>query len=184
MGLEPVYAPSHRIEKLIESPSHAVGLERLEASFQMAGVSWSPSHTVGSEQSRFLTILSLLMVSIPHGGLGTSESFYHTYPLIWSPSHTVGSEPPPAWGPLVFLQLSPSHTVGSELGAEFPHSHQDIGLHPTRWARNKLVPHSCVDFSVVSIPHGGLGTKGVYLVFGILRRSPSHTVGLERNRLS
>jgi len=53
------------------SPSHTVGLEPRLSSSTGRELRRSPSHTVGSEPACPLSITVLLMVTIPHGGLGT-----------------------------------------------------------------------------------------------------------------
>ncbi len=81
--------------------------------------------------------MKLELVSIPHGGLGTtcSEPPTTSYTSISIPHGGLRTN-------YVFFyrekdELSPSHTVGSELSLT---RHIDLvipkRLHPTRWARN------------------------------------------------
>ncbi len=145
--------------------SHTVGLERKRVFLALSmSFSWSPSHTVGSEQGSRVEPrpslpkspshavgleqksmdrygwMSEVFVVIPHSGLGT-RSVREFLRLNWkSPSHTVG------------LERKTWYTSATVLHCR----------HPTRWAWN-------IKTQRIHIPTHP----------SPIWESPSHTVGLE-----
>jgi hypothetical protein len=117
------------------------------------------------EDKNKLRSASTSFVSIPPSGLGTEFEVKYGLDQDMSPSHAVGLEPGLTSGKYYgyIYKLSPSHTVGLE--------HED---------KNKLRSAST---SFVSIPPSGLGTVELgILMDALLVASPSHPVGLERDR--
>ena len=77
-----------------------------------------------------------------------------------SPSHTVGLEQDEFLREVIAVQWSPSHPVGSELETKLTKLQDRHRLHPTRWARNMLIPQRTSSYTEgVSIPPSGLRTR-------------------------
>ena len=155
------------------------------------------------------TLIHPFIVTIPHGGLGTSAgglNHLRILLLVTIPHGGLGTFICCLFSSSFFL-LSPSHTVGSELlFAVCFHHHSSCCHHPTRWARNGVKEESIGTQGEVTIPHGGLGTRNA--IYGLMRarvvtiphgglgtlnhlapvrekhRSPSHTVGSEQGEVA
>jgi hypothetical protein len=85
---------------------------------------------------------------------------------------------------IVYLPASPSHTVGLEQELLALCRLKVASRHPTRWAWNIVVATKHGSTFLVTIPHGGLRTKGGFTMIVYLPASPSHTVGLEQELLA
>jgi hypothetical protein len=80
---------------VLQSPSHTLGSDGKELIYVLEDLLLeSPSHPVGLELDGFLPCsVGFLVVSIPHGRLGTMLSFARlSVAKMGSPSHPVGLE--------------------------------------------------------------------------------------------
>ena len=119
------------------------------------------------------------IVSIPHGGLGTLGLTQTEFASRMSPSHTVGSEL--GRNSTLFqllLGLHPTRWARNRGKRNWWNWWMEC-LHPTRWARNSKRTNKEQAPQEVSIPHGGLGTESECLSENHQPESPSHTVGSE-----
>ena len=142
---------------------------------------------MGSERNEtFINVKGCtFVVSIPHGGLGTSLCPQYQRGEKRSPSHTVGSEQV-----FVMKELQAQQTVsiphgglGTGKNLEGGESHVESPSHTVGSERNIHTKIASRKKDIVAIPHGGLRTfinMDREKLSERFLRSPSHTVGSEQ----